>query len=95
MIPCERHPPAWPLGLRVIFLSQLLPRKETEGALRHVLSTWPPPHESGPAWCGPGVCSPGESDAQVASLPRSCDPPKEEPIPSRFSAERAKLLEKP
>jgi hypothetical protein len=34
MIPCERHLPAWPPGPRVTILSQLLPRKETEGALR-------------------------------------------------------------
>lgn len=37
MIPCERHLPAWPLGSSVIFLSQPLPRKEKEGALRLAL----------------------------------------------------------
>ena len=37
MIPCERHLPAWPLVSSVIFLSQLLPRKGKEGALRLAL----------------------------------------------------------
>ena len=33
MIPCERHLPAWPVWSRWTLLSQLLPRKEKEGAL--------------------------------------------------------------